>query len=62
VIENIAAGDDADDDFALHYVVVTNPPSAPKIPGESKCLRGSFTPPRNPRLSLGAGCANSTFP
>jgi hypothetical protein len=61
-IENIAAGVDADDDFALHYIVVTNPPDKPAIPGEARCLAGLFAPPRNPRQSLGPGCANSTFP
>jgi hypothetical protein len=67
-MENVAADEDADDDFVLHYVVVTNPPAKPKIPGEAKCLAvaGSTAPrrgnPRNPRQSLGPGCANSTFP
>ena len=62
-IENVAEGEDADDDFALHYVIVTNPPSNPKIPGEAACLRDMTAPRRgNPRQSLGPGCANSTFP
>ncbi len=62
VIENVAAGDDADDDFALHYVVVTERHLHVKIPGEAKCLRGLFAPRANPGQSLGPGCANSTFP
>jgi hypothetical protein len=61
-IENTAAGHDTDDDFALHYVVVTNPPAKPTTPGEAACLAGSFAPRRDPWQSLGPGCANSTFP
>jgi len=62
-IENIAEGEDADDDFVLHYVVVTNPPAKPTIPREAACLRDTTAPRRgNPRQSLGPGCANSTFP
>jgi hypothetical protein len=62
-IENVAADKDEDDDFILHYVVVTNPPVKPTIPREAPCLRGSSAPRRRRQgLSLGPGCANSTFP
>lgn len=62
-IENVGEKYDTDEDFVLHYIVVTNPPAKPTIPGEAACLAGSFAPRRgDPWQSLGPGCANSTFP